>query len=216
MPLIAAAIIALASLTPGEIRESVDQVFEDYDYQETLPFEEAGGEPVANRLNRRRGGIDISTPVAVVSKVLIWVAIGVGIALLLAFLVQQLQSIPPDPRTEEAMIAELAAQAPAPRVTLADADGLASQGRFGEAIHALLLHALVALRQRYALDYQPAQTSREILRRLPPSDRRASLADLVLAVELTHFGGRESGRSDYEHCKSSFERFVHSDAGTIT
>ena len=88
---------------------------------------------------------------------------------------------------------------------LGAADALAAAGQFAEAMHLLLLQALAEIRRR--LDQQLADllTSREILRNASLSKRaRDLLRDLVMRVELSHFGHRPAADGDYAACRTSF------------
>lgn len=80
-----------------------------------------------------------------------------------------------------------------------DADRLAAQGLYAEAVHVLLLQALRHLTERFRVPLQPSRTSREVLRVLPlKPERREVLADLVRMVERSLFGGSTLGLADYE------------------
>lgn len=78
------------------------------------------------------------------------------------------------------------------------ADDLARRGRFGEAIHLLLLGVLGTLRA----DEPPsrAATAREIARTTVGPHRERCQA-LVRASELVHFGGRSATREQYAACR---------------
>jgi hypothetical protein len=90
-------------------------------------------------------------------------------------------------------------------VDVEDATRLAAEGRYGEAIHALLLAAIHHFATRAHLQDQPSRTSRELARLLPLSgESRAKFNDLVIAVERTLFGGEVAGAEDYQR---SLERF---------
>ena len=95
-----------------------------------------------------------------------------------------------------------------PRRALADADGLAREGRFGEAIHALLLRLLAELVHRGESPAAPALTSREVLRgaRLG-EEARSAMAALVHAAEGVHFGGKRADAAAYEACLAQYQRF---------
>jgi len=99
-----------------------------------------------------------------------------------------------------------AASGPALEVRTADADALAGQGHYGEAIHLLLLETLAALSRAARLS--PALTSREVLARaaLPPPAREA-LSGLVEAVELSRFGGAVPGAREFEDCQARYRAF---------
>ena len=86
-----------------------------------------------------------------------------------------------------------------------DATRLAAEGRYGEAIHALLLATIQHFAARARLTIQPSRTSRELARLLPLSgESRAKFNELVMAVERTLFGGEPAGLEDYQR---SLERF---------
>jgi hypothetical protein len=82
-----------------------------------------------------------------------------------------------------------------------DAEALAAEGRYSDAIHALLLGVLA---RRGGL--HPAWTSREALKRLrlEPTGREA-LGEIVALVERTLFGGLPATRADYESARARRE-----------
>lgn len=86
---------------------------------------------------------------------------------------------------------------------LAAADDLAGQGRYGEAIHALLLAVLTRLRERAAMAWRSSTTAREIVNQSSlTSDQEGLLGLLVRSSELTHFGGRDASRDEFAECRS--------------
>jgi len=88
---------------------------------------------------------------------------------------------------------------------LLDAEALAEQGRFGEAIHLLLLRTFEVLARRMGSRLAPGMTAREALARLAlPAPARPALADLVDAVETTTFAGRAASERDYRRCAERF------------
>jgi len=93
----------------------------------------------------------------------------------------------------------------APALVLEAADELAARGRFRDAMHVLLLHGLVHIRERLDLQLSDSLTSREILRsRQLPEGARVSLRDVVARVELTYFGLHPAGPAEYAACRQSF------------
>jgi hypothetical protein len=91
------------------------------------------------------------------------------------------------------------------KASVDEADRLAREGRFAEAIHALLLRALSDL-GRYATT--PALTSREVARGAKlAQEARAALGALVAAGEWVHFGGKPAGAAEYEASVASYRRF---------
>lgn len=94
---------------------------------------------------------------------------------------------------------------------LTDVEDLARQGRYGEAIHLLLLHLFAALQRRPATASPPAHTGREVLARTRlAGPAREALGVLVAAAERIHFGGREASREDYDACLGHYRRFLES------
>jgi hypothetical protein len=92
---------------------------------------------------------------------------------------------------------------------LADPDALACQGRFTEAVHALLLAALAEVVRRSRPAPPTSLTSRELLAaaRLPDA-ARGSLGRLVAVVEPALYGGRRPGLPDYEACAGHYRQFL--------
>jgi hypothetical protein len=92
---------------------------------------------------------------------------------------------------------------------LDDADVLASQGQFVEAIHTLLLRTLHELARSAMVRVERSHTSREILARVPLlADAREALSVLITYVELTHFGDEPATAADYTKCREQFNRFA--------
>ena len=92
---------------------------------------------------------------------------------------------------------------------LDEAERLAADGRFADAVHALLLHGLGILRGRLGTKVAAALTSREILALSDlPAAGHETLSDLVARVELTYFGERAASAEDYLICRGLFEDFA--------
>lgn len=90
-----------------------------------------------------------------------------------------------------------------------EADDLAGQGSFAEAMHVLLLRSVFELRRRLDVPIAASLTSREILNRVRlPGDGRAFFADIIGRVEISYFGLHEPGKEDYLACRRSFERLT--------
>jgi hypothetical protein len=107
----------------------------------------------------------------------------------------RVETLPPHPREAE-------------RRSLAEADALAADGRFSEAIHLLLLVALERLRGELGPRVAPAMTGREVLRLAAiPEPASAPLTRMVALSEINHFGGRRAGEPDYRRCREDFLRF---------
>ncbi len=86
------------------------------------------------------------------------------------------------------------------------ADDLARQGLYSQAMHVLLLQTLNEMRRRLNVSFATSLTSREILFRLGLNPQgHAALADINGRVEFTHFGQYRAGSDDYLACRRSFE-----------
>lgn len=82
---------------------------------------------------------------------------------------------------------------------LADANTMAEQDLWREAIHFLYWAAIARLESRGLWPVDRARTPREYLSLLPASDaRRPNLANLTRSFERTWYGGRQADLADYE------------------
>ena len=96
---------------------------------------------------------------------------------------------------------------------LNDADDLARQGRFAEAIHILLLGVLDTFRT--GRDRWNAATAREIARGHDgPNVER--LKALVHASEIVHFGGRQGTSEQYRRCRLDAVEFDPANATAVS
>ena len=95
------------------------------------------------------------------------------------------------------------------KLLLSDADAMAAEGRYAEAIHYLLLRSVGDIAERRPELLTPALTGREIsvLPGLPDPARRA-FAEIARVVERAVFAGRDVGASDYAACRDEYERFA--------
>ncbi len=92
--------------------------------------------------------------------------------------------------------------------TLEEADALAAEGRFTEAIHLLLLVAMDRLKRELGNRLTPALTGREVLRLAPiPQAVVNPLSRMVSLSEIKHFGGRDAAAPDYAQCRADFLAF---------
>ncbi len=149
--------------------------------------------------------VKISIPIP---EELVWLALACAAALVLYSLRDSLPFLRRDRDERWETPAESAGEAGRNGAidALAAADALSRDGRFVEAMHMLLLQSLVEIRQQLGAHFADSLTSREILRgvRLPPQGR-ASLRDIVAAVERTYFGGYPAAPDDYAACRQSFD-----------
>lgn len=92
---------------------------------------------------------------------------------------------------------------------LSDADALAEQGRYDEAVHLILLRSIGDIDGRLPNTVRPALTARDIaeLQRLPAAARPA-FARIARVVEASLFGGRAVDRADFTECRQAYEAFA--------
>jgi hypothetical protein len=95
------------------------------------------------------------------------------------------------------------------RALLADADRLAADGKFAEAVHLLLFRSIDDIDERRPRALRPALTSRDIavIDALPPSVRLA-FGRIAATVERSFFGGRELDAGDFAECRRAYEAFA--------
>jgi hypothetical protein len=218
----------LAAAPPADPREAARQVMERGGYQTDLPAASPrprAESPESTRAPREaspgsgrgeprttRGGAVPGIPLP--PAALVWAILAGLFLIALAWAARQAIRSRQGEDAEPAPVAE-PPPSPARRVLrigpLTDVEDLARQGRFGEAIHLLLLHLFAALQRRPATAPAPAHTSREVLARTRlAGEARAALGVLVSAAERIHFGGREAVREDYENCLGHYRRFLDS------
>ena len=175
------------------LRAQANEILERGDYQLALPDE--GDDP--ERPFRVKGGSGFSISPAVVLTI-------VG-AVLLVLLVLGFQrhdgTVESRPAGGAAAQSPLDLGAPLPLADL-DADALAAEGRFADAIHVLLLRALRDV-ARARGEFARGITSREVVGRVDDGAARAALAELVAAVERHEFGARELGAADFERARAA-------------
>lgn len=97
------------------------------------------------------------------------------------------------------------AEAGAARALLAEADALAAEGRYAEAVHLLLYRSVEDIEGRRPGLVKPAMTSRDLAaaRALPPVAQGA-FSRIARAVEISLFGGRAIDAGAWQTCRSAY------------
>lgn len=97
------------------------------------------------------------------------------------------------------------AEAGAARALLAEADALAHEGRFAEAVHLLLYRSVDDISiQRPGL-VQPAMTSRDLAAAGDlPGVARTAFSHIARAVEVSLFGGRAIDSGAWTQCRAAY------------
>lgn len=198
----APAVAQQAAPSPEAVAESRDRVLGGGAYQTERPQEEAP--PRREQL-----------PPWLV-KAILWTA-GIVVAAMIAYFLFNLAlelwgsrfsllHKRNEPAAETARVETVApAQREKEQRTLAEADALAAEGRFAEAIHLLLLVAMERLRGELGPRLAPAMTGREVLHLAAlPGAAAEPLGRMVALSEIKHFGGREASAPDYRVCRADF------------
>jgi hypothetical protein len=159
----------------------------------------------------------------VIAPVLKWVVYG-GLALaavlLLLFLARELVSRRFPQWFKPKMLKDGPARAPEWRpdldkakVLMEDANLLAAQGRYAEAVRMLLFRTVDDLDGRHPHAVRPALTSRDLtaLALLPPKPR-TDFEVIVEVVERSFFGGRPVDAVQFETCRRAYEAFINPQA----
>jgi hypothetical protein len=207
-------------VTPDEVRQKAKAALADPKYQRSLPEHEEKAETAKARPRRQRGalgngageGPEVSIPLigagAFVSKV-VFIVLFVVIGLLIAgWILREIVDRRRKRGVEVSPEAVPGAPGAAPVLTLSfdDASRLAAEGRYAEAVHALLLAAIRHFAERSRTAIPPSRTSRELVRLLPLGpETREAFAELVRTVELSLFGGADLGAEDYERNLARFQ-----------
>lgn len=156
-------------------------------------------------------------PDAPFARFLLWTLLAVAAATLILLIFQRLRhgqwrlpwgrkdELPYLPAEEE----EWAPGAAPVRSWLEEADALAGQGRFSEAIHHLLLRSIEDIARRRPRLVRPALTSRELATSDGiPGAARELFAAITLMVERSLFGGRDVGRSEWDSARAAYADFA--------
>ena len=154
---------------------------------------------------------------APVINVLFWVIAAAGIAAILYFIARELLALrwPGIKKRKKKVVVEpewrpTPAQA---RALLEEADRLAAQGRYAEAVHLILFRSIEEIQGRRPHLLRPALTSRDIagLEGLPARARAAFVAIAEL-VERSFFGGRPVDAEGFRACRRAYEDFAFPEA----
>jgi hypothetical protein len=95
------------------------------------------------------------------------------------------------------------------RAWLTEADALAAQGHYAQAVHHLLLRSVEDLARRRPHIVRPALTSRDLAHAdgIPSAPRRL-FAEIAGAVERSLFGGRSIDAQEWARCRLAYTDFA--------
>lgn len=155
-------------------------------------------------------------PGAAYARAILWVVLGAGAAALVWALYNRLRHGEwrlRMPRRTAAADLDIAPEwAPAEagaRSWLEEADALAREGRFAEAIHHLLFRSIEDIARRSPALVRPALTSRELAAADGiPGSARELFARIARLVERSLFGGRRVGEKDWQTARQAYSDFA--------
>ena len=150
-----------------------------------------------------------------VFQVIFWAAVALVVTGLLYFLFGEAIRLrlggraKPKGKLQDDMLPELRPDAAAARSLLEEADALARQGRFAEAVHLLLFRSIEDIQAHLEGGVPVSLTAREIssLGRLPERAKRA-LGPIIQVVERSFFGGRSVDAEGWQEARGSYETFA--------
>ena len=145
-------------------------------------------------------------------RVIFWVGLAALVAVLLYALFTAARAAIMDRRAredDEAPVPEYRPSAEVVRVLLDEADRLAAEGRYAEAIHVLLYRSIQDISRARPDAVRLSLTSREIARAPSLGERtRVAFGKIARAVERTHFAGRPASRADYDAARAVYAELV--------
>ncbi|RST32160.1 DUF4129 domain-containing protein [Sphingomonas ginkgonis] len=156
-------------------------------------------------------------PDAAYARIILVTLLVAGAALILYLVVQRARSgewrwpwhrQPPLPAGEAADLDWQPDAAPV-RAWLDEADALAAQGRFAEAIHCLLLRSVDDIARRRPQLARPALTGRELAASvLLPERARVLFSGIASTVERSLFGGRAVDGGEWSEARAAYSAFA--------
>lgn len=152
---------------------------------------------------------------APVFRIVFWAAAALVIAGLLYFLFGEAIRMrlgltrKPKDKSADDVLTDIRPDADRARSLLEEADALAREGRFAEAVHLLLFRSIEDVQERLDGGVPTSLTAREIagLGSLPERARRA-LKPIIQIVESSFFGGRDVDADGWQSARRSYEDFA--------
>lgn len=147
-------------------------------------------------------------------KILFWIGLALIVALLLFLIGREVvgaiqRRLPKRAKAKPAAQPEWRPAQARAIVLLEDADRLADQGRFAEAVHLILFRSIEDIDGHWPNLIKPALTSRDIAdQHVLPESARRTFADIARMVERSFFGGDQLGSADFDTCRRAYEAFA--------
>ncbi|MEM7327795.1 MAG: hypothetical protein AAF437_03585 [Pseudomonadota bacterium] len=111
--------------------------------------------------------------------------------------------------TDVSNVPDLRPEATRARALLKDADALAAEGRFAEAVHLLLFRSIDDIQEKKSGIIGRSLTAREIgALGILPDWIRDALSPIIRIVERSFFGGQDVNESAWQVARSSYQTFA--------
>ena len=154
-------------------------------------------------------------PDAAYARILLWSVIGLGAAALLWVFYNRVRygewrlRLPRLAPPADLMEEEWAPDEAGARSWLEEADALAREGRYAEAIHHLLFRSVEDIARRRPALVRPALTSRELAAsEAIPGRARDLFSGIARLVERSLFGQRAVGEQDWQQAREAYSNFA--------
>ncbi len=197
------------------VEEAHEAYLRDTDIQLTRPEEE----DVEVELREPPGWLEAFArfieSLAPVFQIIFWIAAVLVVAGIAYFLfgeaIRMRLGLKRKPKEKPAddVLTDIRPDADRARSLLEEADALAREGRFAEAVHLLLFRSIEDVQARLDGGVPTSLTAREIagLGSLPERARRA-LRPIIQIVENSFFGGRDVDADGWQNARRSYEDFA--------
>lgn len=143
-----------------------------------------------------------------------WVGVAIVAAMIVYAIVTEVMRRFPKTTAEapppvEIPVPEFHPAAARARALLEEADRMAREGRYGEAVRILLHRSIEDMDEAYPATIRPSMTSREIsMLQFLSAQGRATFVKIAQAVEANLFAGRPSSAEQFAECRKAYEAFV--------
>ncbi|HEX7758130.1 MAG TPA: DUF4129 domain-containing protein [Caulobacteraceae bacterium] len=145
-------------------------------------------------------------------KVLFWVGVAAIVALLVFLILREVLGVRFSRRRRanaRVQPVDWRPEAWKAKALLEDADRLAEEGRYDEAVHLILYRSIDDIEGRRPRLVRPALTARDIAAlEGVPGAARAAFAQIARVVEASFFGGRDVDRAAFAACRKAYEDFA--------
>lgn len=202
------------------VEEAHKALLDDPEMQLERPSAEATP-PRDRQRNRRSWGIGdffagVFGALGPVFRIIFYVGIAAVVGFILYFIARNLLGVRlgGSEDDEEAGVADdvfsdVRPDAAAARSLLEEADALAREGKFAEAVHLLLFRSIEDIQTRKSGGLPRSLTAREIGRLgALPEAARAALGPIIRIVERSFFGGRAVDEAGWKEARTSYEFFA--------